>query len=68
MDSNEQAMFDAAYAAYYDAAPVRAARAEKKAIGWDSRLISPCGAMWNTSFSMLAHAVTHRERPNWRCA
>jgi len=56
MDANEQAMFNAAYAAYQDTSILRA---EKKAVGWDSRLISPCGAMWNTSFSMSAHAETH---------
>ena len=68
MDSKERAMFDGAYAAYYDAAPVRASREEKKAIGWHPQLISPCGAMWSTRFSLFAHAETHRERPNWRCA
>ena len=66
MDSKEQAMFNAAYAAYYDAAPMRAERfvgslrEEKKSLAWPSELTSKWGSMWNTRFSATAHWESHQ--------
>tara|TARA_Y100000034_G_C6897567_1_gene414232 strand:- start:2784 stop:3137 length:354 start_codon:yes stop_codon:yes gene_type:complete len=32
---------------------------ERRGLDWPSTLISPCGAMWNTTDAMIAHGQSH---------